>query len=65
MAQQHLRNILAYLAMPTLTQPEAFLHLHEGIEGTPEAILASKKDQLQRWLDAYMSWVKQHVASKP
>ncbi len=63
MAQQHLRNILAYLAMPTLTQPEAFFQLHEGIESTPEAIVASKKDQLTSWLTAYTNWVKLHAAT--
>jgi len=30
MAQQHLRNVLAYLDMPTLAQPEAFIHAKEG-----------------------------------
>ena len=31
LAQQHLRNILAYLNMPTLGQPEAFIHNKEGL----------------------------------
>src|SRR5665213_4408236 len=31
MAQQHLRNILAYLDVPTLGQPEAFIHAKEGL----------------------------------
>lgn len=30
-AQQHLRNMLAYLDMPTLGQPEAFIHAKEGL----------------------------------
>ena len=29
-AQQHLRNVLAYLDVPTLGQPEAFIHAKEG-----------------------------------
>ncbi len=29
-AQQHLRNVLAYLDVPTLGQPEAFIHVREG-----------------------------------
>lgn len=64
MAQQHLRNILAYLAMPTLTQPETFLHLREETEGTPAAIVTSKKDALERWLNAYVDWVKLHATTK-
>src|SRR5687768_6092581 len=31
MAQQHLRNILAYLDMPTLGQPEVFVHAKDGL----------------------------------
>src|SRR5215217_8048262 len=31
MAQQHLRNILAYLDMPTLGQPEVFLQMKDGL----------------------------------
>src|SRR3982751_5442940 len=30
-AQQHLRNVLAYLNMPTLGQPEAFIQAQEGL----------------------------------
>lgn len=30
MAQQHLRNILAYLDMPTMGQPEAYIHIKDG-----------------------------------
>ena len=30
-AQQHLRNSLAYLDVPTLGQPEAFIHVKEGL----------------------------------
>ena len=31
MAQQHLRNVLAYLDMPTLGQPEVFIHVKDGL----------------------------------
>ena len=31
LAQQHLRNILAYLDMPTLGQPEVFLQVKDGL----------------------------------
>jgi chromate reductase len=31
MAQQHLRNVLAYLDVPTLGQPEVFLHAKDGL----------------------------------
>ncbi len=31
LAQQHLRNVLAYLDVPTLGQPEAFIQNKEGL----------------------------------
>ena len=31
LAQQHLRNVLAYLDVPTLGQPEAFIHAKDGL----------------------------------
>ena len=64
MAQQHLRNVLAYLDVPTLGQPEAFLQNkedllddqgHIGNEGTARF--------LQGWMDKYVAWVKSHSAA--
>jgi chromate reductase len=63
MAQQHLRNILAYLDMPTLGQPEVFIHVKDGLfdEGGNLAN-AESKAFLQGWMDKYVAWVKQHAA---
>ena len=30
MPQQHLRNVLAYLDVPTMGQPKAFIHAKDG-----------------------------------
>ena len=60
LAQQHLRNILAYLDMPTMGQPEAFIHAKEGLFDANGDIGASSKEFLQRWMDAYVAWVKKH-----
>src|SRR5205085_5407581 len=38
LAQQHLRNILAYLDMPTLGQPEAFVQNKQGLFGADGSI---------------------------
>lgn len=61
MAQQHLRNILAYLDMPTLGQPEVFIHVKDGLfdEGGKLANEESRKF-LQGWMDRYVAWVKKH-----
>ena len=62
LAQQHLRNILAYLNMPTLGQPEAFIHNKEGLYDEAGNIGEASKKVLQSWVDAYVAWVKQHQA---
>jgi chromate reductase len=59
MAQQHLRNILAYLDMPTLAQPEAFIQAGENFFGPDGHIASSDTRQfLQRWMDRYIAWVQ-------
>ena len=60
MAQQHLRNVLAYLDVPTLGQPEAFIHAREGLFDDAGNIGSASKDFLQGWMDAYVAWVKRH-----
>ncbi|MFP5477244.1 MAG: NADPH-dependent FMN reductase [Gammaproteobacteria bacterium] len=64
LAQQHLRNVLAYLDVPTLGQPEAFIQNkddlfdekgHIGIEAT--------RQFLQGWMDKYVAWVKRHASA--
>ena len=61
LAQQHLRNILAYLDVPTLGQPEAFIHAKEGLFDEAGNIGADSKKFLQAWVDKYVAWVKQHA----
>ena len=62
LAQQHLRNVLAYLNMPTLGQPEAFIHAKEGLFDESGNIGAASRDFLQKWMDSYVAWVKTHTA---
>lgn len=61
MAQQHLRNVLAYLDVPTLGQPEAFIHAKEGLFDDAGNIGPGSKAFLQRWMDRYVAWVKTHA----
>lgn len=62
MAQQHLRNILAYLDVPTLGQPEAFIHAKDGLFDAAGNIGADSKKFLQTWMDKYVAGVKKHTA---
>ncbi|MBY0268296.1 MAG: NAD(P)H-dependent oxidoreductase [Burkholderiales bacterium] len=62
LAQQHLRNILAYLDVPTLGQPEVFLQAKDGLFDADGGIGKDSRDFLQGWIDRYAAWVKKHTA---
>src|SRR5687767_490522 len=61
-SQQHLRGVLAYLDMPTLGQPEVFLHVDDKFF-TADGGFANERTKkfLQSWMDAYVGWVKRYV----
>ena len=61
LAQQHLRNVLAYLDVPTLGQPEGFVHAKEGLFDDAGDIGAGSRKFLQAWMDRYVAWVKSHA----
>lgn len=61
MAQQHLRNILVSLDVPTLGQPEAFIQVTDGLFDDAGNIGAGSKKFLQNWMDRYVTWVKKHA----
>ena len=60
LAQQHLRNILACLDVPTLGQPEVFLQGKEGLFEADGNIGADSRAFLQGWVDRYVSWVNRN-----
>jgi chromate reductase len=60
-AQQHLRTTLAYLDMPTLGQPEAFIQAKDGLFDSAGEIGPDSRKFLQGWMDAYCAWVKKHA----
>jgi chromate reductase len=60
-AQQHLRNVLAYLDVPTLGQPEAFIQAKEGLFTEAGDIGEGSRAFLQGWMDRYVAWVKQYA----
>lgn len=61
LAQQHLRNILAYLDVPTLGQPEAFVHAKDGLFDSDGGIGEGSRSFLQTWVDRYVAWVREHA----
>jgi chromate reductase, NAD(P)H dehydrogenase (quinone) len=61
MAQQHLRNILTFLGIPTLGQPEAYIHVTDDLFDEDGNIGAESRQFMQDWMDAYVAWVKRHA----
>lgn len=62
LAQQHLRNVLSYLDVPTLGQPEIFIQAKDGLFDEAGDIGAGSRKFLQNWMDRYVAWVKKHAA---
>lgn len=60
-AQQHLRITLAYLDMPTLGQPEAFLQAKDDLFDADGNIGEGSRKFLQGWMDRYVQWIKKHA----
>lgn len=61
LAQQHLRNILAYLDVPTLGQPEAFIQMKDGLFEADGSIGQASRKFLQGWMDKYAAWIRKHA----
>ncbi|ELX8377897.1 NADPH-dependent FMN reductase [Providencia vermicola] len=56
-AQQHLRNSLAFLNMPTLNQPECYLKWFDGMVDEQGNFAPKSKEFIQAWADAYAQFV--------
>lgn len=64
LAQQHLRNVLAYLDMPTLGAPEAFIQWKDGLITQDGTIGEASADFVNGWLKAYLDYVAVHSTGK-
>ncbi len=63
--QSHLRTSLHFLDVPTLGQPEVYLHFRDEAIA-PDGTVAedSTRAFLQRFVDAYVAWVQRFVPSR-
>jgi len=58
LAQQHLRNILSYLDMAVLPQPEAFIQFKDGlIEADGRITRPETREFLEDFLDRFVAWI--------
>jgi chromate reductase len=62
LSQQHLRNVLAYLDVQTMGQPEGFIHVKDGFFADDGAIGLGSKDFLQKWVNQYVAFIEKHLA---
>jgi chromate reductase len=64
LAQQHLRNVLAYLDVAVLGQPEVFIkHDPAVINEKGEILNDGTRKFLQTFVDRYVTWVKRHTVA--
>ena len=64
LAQQHLRNVLTYVDVSTLAQPEVFVQFKDDTLIDAQGNVASPGTQkfLQGFVDRYVAWLRQHLA---
>ncbi|WP_159976698.1 MULTISPECIES: NADPH-dependent FMN reductase [unclassified Novosphingobium] len=60
LSQQHLRNVLAYLDMPTLGAPEAFLQWKDGLLNPDGTVGEASATFLGGWMEAFLKLVETH-----
>ncbi|WP_269790958.1 NADPH-dependent FMN reductase [Stenotrophomonas sp. Iso1] len=61
LAQQHLRNVLVFVNLAVMAQPEAFVHYKEGlIEADGTVSSEGTRKFLQGYMDAFLDWIKVH-----
>lgn len=61
MAQQHLRNVIACLGMPTLTQPEVFLQWKDDLLTEEGTVGEGSADFLGGFLEKFLDLVALHA----
>jgi chromate reductase len=59
LAQQHLRNVLVYLDVPVLAQPEVFVHFKDELIADDGTISTDgTRKFLQDFVDSYVAWIR-------
>lgn len=61
MAQQHLRNVLSYLDVAVMRQPEAYLQVREGMFNADGTIGEGSLPRLRDWMEHYCAWIREDV----
>lgn len=59
-AQANLRSVLSFLAMPEMGQPEMYIQWKDGLV-VDGAIGPDSREHVQKFVDAFVAWVKKHA----
>lgn len=62
LAQSHLRMVLAYLDVPLMDQPEAYIQWKDGLVSEDGTIAEASRDFLASWMGAFLTFVERHRA---
>jgi chromate reductase len=65
LAQKDLRTIIAYLDMPTLGQPEAYVQAKPELFDAEGLIAGDSRQFLQGWMDRFVEFVHRHGGAAP
>lgn len=58
-AQHHLRQVLTYLNMPTMQQPEFYLqHVADKMDGQGTITDQSTQEHIEKFWNAFASWIR-------
>ncbi len=60
MAQQHLRNVLAFLNTQTMAQPEGFIQWKDGLLNANGEVGEGSHKFLTGWMEQFLAWVNKH-----
>jgi chromate reductase len=61
MCQQHLRNVLSYLDIAVMRQPEAYLQMRDGMFDETGSIGIESRQFVQNWMDNYTAWIRKNA----
>ncbi len=63
MAQQHLRNILSYLDMSVMPQPEVYIHFSDGlVDADGKVTRQDTREFLEDFVDRFVAWIERGQA---
>jgi chromate reductase len=64
LAQSHLRMVLAYLDVPLMDQPEAYIQWKDELVARDHTIADASREFLTTWMHGFLGFISHHGAAK-